>query len=109
VRSNPDDIGRLYVRSWMAISSSTVVQMERITYPPVVTHYNVSPVDQNPRSSSAGLQYRTSNKSDGRAKEVLQPDLTTPGLGLLPGAIPRCRADHFGLALSSWLCVAAQQ
>ncbi len=45
VRSNPDDISRLYVRSQDGnlIQLSTLVQMERLTYPPVVTHFNVYP------------------------------------------------------------------
>ncbi|GAA6621442.1 efflux RND transporter permease subunit [Scytonema sp. NUACC26] len=45
LRSNPDDVSRLYVRSQDGnlVQLSTLVQMERLTYPPVVTHFNVYP------------------------------------------------------------------
>jgi hydrophobe/amphiphile efflux-1 (HAE1) family protein len=45
VRSNPQDISRLYVRSQDGnlVQLSTLVQMEQFSYPPIVTHYNVYP------------------------------------------------------------------
>ncbi|MEH1835399.1 MAG: efflux RND transporter permease subunit [Nostoc sp.] len=44
-RSNPGDISRLYVRSQNGnlVQMSTLVRTEQISYPPIVTHYNVYP------------------------------------------------------------------
>ena len=44
-RSNPDDISRLYVRSTNGnlVQMNTVVHLEKTTYPPIITHYNVYP------------------------------------------------------------------
>ena len=42
-RSSPDDISRLYVRSQdnKLVQLSSVVKVERFTYPPTITHFNV--------------------------------------------------------------------
>ncbi len=44
-RSNPEDIMRLYVRSQtgVLVQLGNVVNVKQITYPPIVTHFNVYP------------------------------------------------------------------
>ncbi|MBD2773203.1 efflux RND transporter permease subunit [Iningainema tapete] len=76
VRSNPEDIGRLYVRSQNGnlVQLSTVVQMERFTYPPVITHFNVYPSIKLQGSPAPG--YSTGQAIQAMeevANEVLQP------------------------------------
>ncbi|KYC35777.1 RND transporter [Scytonema hofmannii PCC 7110] len=76
VRSNPDDISRLYVRSQDGnlIQLSTLVQMERLTYPPVVTHFNVYPSIKIQGSPAPG--YSTGQAIQAMeevANQVLQP------------------------------------
>ncbi|MUG98622.1 efflux RND transporter permease subunit [Scytonema sp. UIC 10036] len=76
VRSNPDDISRLYVRSedGNLVQLSTLVQMERLTYPPVVTHFNVYPSIKIQGSPASG--YSTGQAIQAMeevANQVLQP------------------------------------
>jgi hydrophobe/amphiphile efflux-1 (HAE1) family protein len=42
-RSNPQDIGRFYIRSrnGSLVQLNNVVQLEEFTYPPIITHYNI--------------------------------------------------------------------
>jgi hydrophobe/amphiphile efflux-1 (HAE1) family protein len=42
-RSSPEDIGQLYVRSQdnKLVQLNNLVKVERFTYPPIITHYNV--------------------------------------------------------------------
>ncbi len=44
-RSNPEDIDRLYVRSQNGnlVQMNSLVHIEKITYPPIISHYNVYP------------------------------------------------------------------
>ncbi|MBL1209519.1 efflux RND transporter permease subunit [Geminocystis sp. GBBB08] len=44
-RSNPDDIGKIYVRSrnGAMVQMSDILTLEETTYPPIVTNYNVYP------------------------------------------------------------------
>jgi hydrophobe/amphiphile efflux-1 (HAE1) family protein len=76
VRSNPDDVSRLYVRSQDGnlIQLSTLVQLERLTYPPVVTHFNVYPSIKIQGSPAPG--YSTGQAIQAMeevANQVLQP------------------------------------
>lgn len=76
IRSNPDDVSRLYVRSQDGnlIQLSTLVQMERLTYPPVVTHFNVYPSIKIQASPAPG--YSTGQAIQAMeevANQVLQP------------------------------------
>lgn len=76
VRSNPDDIGRLYVRSLDGnlVQLSTVVQMERFTYPPVITHYNIYPSIKIQGAPAPGYSTGQAIKAmEAAASEVLQP------------------------------------
>jgi multidrug efflux pump subunit AcrB len=55
-RSNPQDIGRLYVRSRndTLVQLSNLVKVKQTTYPPVLTHFNVYPAINVQASPAAG-------------------------------------------------------
>jgi hydrophobe/amphiphile efflux-1 (HAE1) family protein len=76
VRSNPEDIGRLYVRSQDGnlVQLSNVVHMEKITYPPIVTHYNVYPSIKIQGAPAPGYSTGQAMKAmEEVADQVLQP------------------------------------
>ncbi|MBW4500053.1 MAG: efflux RND transporter permease subunit [Scytonema hyalinum WJT4-NPBG1] len=76
VRSNPEDLSRLYVRSQDGnlVQLSSVVQMERFTYPPVVTHFNVYPSIKIQGGPAAGYSTGQAIQAmEAVANEVLQP------------------------------------
>ncbi|MDZ4875448.1 MAG: Efflux pump membrane transporter BepE [Chroococcidiopsis cubana SAG 39.79] len=75
-RSNPDDIGRLYVRSvdGNSVPLSNVVKVEQMTYPPIITHYNVYPsinIQGAPAPGYSTGQAMTAMEEV--AEQVLQP------------------------------------
>jgi multidrug efflux pump subunit AcrB len=75
-RSNPEDIGRLYVRSQDGnlVQLSTVVQVEKFTYPPIVTHYNVYPAIKIQGAPAPGYSTGQAIKAmEEVADQVLQP------------------------------------
>jgi hydrophobe/amphiphile efflux-1 (HAE1) family protein len=78
-RSSPEDISRLYVRSrtGQMVQLSNVGQIERFTYPPIVSHYNIYPSIKVQASPAPGY-------STGQAMKVME-DLSTqvlqPGFG----------------------------
>ncbi|GAB1540946.1 efflux RND transporter permease subunit [Scytonema sp. NUACC21] len=76
LRSNPEDIGRLYVRSedGNLVQLNTVVRMEKITTPPIVTHYNVYPSIKIQGAPAPGYSTGQAIKAmEEVANEVLQP------------------------------------
>ncbi|MBP5973463.1 efflux RND transporter permease subunit [Brasilonema sp. CT11] len=96
VRSNPEDLSRLYVRSQSSNSQSSnsqngnsqngnsqngnlvqlssLVQLERITYPPVITHYNVYPSIKIQGAPAPGYSTGQAIQAmEAVANEVLQP------------------------------------
>jgi hydrophobe/amphiphile efflux-1 (HAE1) family protein len=76
LRSNPEDIGRLYVRS----NDGTIVQLSNLltqtptTYPPILTNYNVFPairlIVNQAQGTSSGQAIAVMEQI---AKETLQP------------------------------------
>ncbi|WP_246275771.1 efflux RND transporter permease subunit [Brasilonema bromeliae] len=76
VRSNPEDLSRLYVRSQNGnlVQLSSLVQLERITYPPVITHYNVYPSIKIQGAPAPGYSTGQAIQAmEAIANEVLQP------------------------------------
>lgn len=76
VRSNPDDIGRLYVRSQDGnlVQLSTLVHLETITYPPIITHYNIYPAIKLQGAAAPGFSSAQAIKAmEEVASQVLQP------------------------------------
>ncbi|MBW4634389.1 MAG: efflux RND transporter permease subunit [Iphinoe sp. HA4291-MV1] len=76
VRSNPEDLSRLYVRSQDGnlVQLSSLVQLERITYPPVITHYNVYPSIKIQGAPAPGYSTGQAIQAmEAIANEVLQP------------------------------------
>jgi hydrophobe/amphiphile efflux-1 (HAE1) family protein len=76
VRSNPEDISRLYVRSQDGnlVQLSNVVHMEKITYPPILTHYNVYPSIKIQGAPAPGYGTGQAMKAmEEVADQVLQP------------------------------------
>ncbi|MGL4619727.1 efflux RND transporter permease subunit [Chroococcidiopsis sp.] len=78
-RSNPDDIGRLYVRSvdGNSVPLSNVVKVEQMTYPPIITHYNVYPSINIQGAPAPG--YSTGQAM--RAMEEVAEQVLQPGFG----------------------------
>lgn len=75
-RSNPDDISRLYVRSTDGnlVQMNTVVHLEKTTYPPIVTHYNVYPAIKIQGAPAPGFSTSQAIKAmEEVAKTTLQP------------------------------------
>jgi hydrophobic/amphiphilic exporter-1 (mainly G- bacteria), HAE1 family len=56
-RSNPQDIGRLYVRSRTGdlVQLDNLVNIKQITYPPIIPHFNVYPAVNVQASPAAGF------------------------------------------------------
>ena len=56
-RSNPQDIGRLYVRSRTGalVKLDNLVNIKQITYPPIIPHFNVYPAVNVQASPAAGF------------------------------------------------------
>jgi hydrophobe/amphiphile efflux-1 (HAE1) family protein len=79
VRSNPEDIGRLYVRSQNGnlVQLNTVVHMDKITYPPIVTHYNIYPAIKIQGAPAPG--YSTAQAI--KAMEEVADSVLQPGFG----------------------------
>ncbi|BAZ26767.1 RND multidrug efflux transporter [Kalymmatonema gypsitolerans NIES-4073] len=76
VRSNPEDLSRLYVRSQDGnlVQLSSLVQLERMTYPPVVTHFNVYPSIKIQGGPAPGYSTGQAIQAmEAVANEVLQP------------------------------------
>ncbi|MBO3464392.1 efflux RND transporter permease subunit, partial [Aetokthonos hydrillicola] len=76
VRSNPDDIGRLYVRSQDGnlVQMNTLVHLEKITYPPIITHYNIYPAIKLQGVPAPGFSSAQAIKAmEEVASQVLQP------------------------------------
>ncbi|AFY88754.1 MULTISPECIES: efflux RND transporter permease subunit [Chroococcidiopsis] len=76
VRSNPEDISRLYVRSQdnNLVQLSNVVNLTRLNYPPIVSHYNAYPAIKIQGAAAPG--YSTGQAIQAMeevAQEVLQP------------------------------------
>jgi hydrophobe/amphiphile efflux-1 (HAE1) family protein len=78
-RSNPEDIGRLYVRSLddNMVQLNNVVKVENFTYPPTVTHYNVYPSIKIQGSPAPG--YSTGQAI--AAMEEVAAQVLQPGFG----------------------------
>ncbi|WP_013320970.1 efflux RND transporter permease subunit [Gloeothece verrucosa] len=79
LRSNPNDIGRLYIRSrnGAMIQLSNLLEEEPITYPPILTNYNVFPAIKLIISPAQGY-------SSGVAIKVMEEIAATtlqPGFG----------------------------
>lgn len=78
-RSNPDDIGKIYVRSrnGAMVQMSDMLTLEESTYPPIVTNYNVYPAIKVNVSPAQGY-------SSGQVIQIME-DLVTatlqPGFG----------------------------
>ncbi|MEM8780665.1 MAG: efflux RND transporter permease subunit, partial [Cyanobacteria bacterium P01_G01_bin.49] len=75
-RANPDDIGRLYVRSLdgSMVQLSNLVTPEQTTYPPIITHYNTYPAIKLIVSPAPGYSSGQIIKAmEEVANEVLQP------------------------------------
>ncbi|MBR8839941.1 MAG: efflux RND transporter permease subunit [Stigonema ocellatum SAG 48.90 = DSM 106950] len=76
VRSNPDDIGRLYVRSTNGnlVQLNTLVRGEKMTYPPIISHYNIYPAIKIQGAPAPGYSTAQAIKvMEEVAKQVLQP------------------------------------
>ncbi|MDF5731883.1 MAG: efflux RND transporter permease subunit [Rhizonema sp. PD38] len=78
-RSNPNDISRLYVRSTNGnlVQMNTVVHLEKTTYPPIITHYNVYPAIKIQGAPAPGYSTSQAIKA---MEEVAQTSLQ-PGFG----------------------------
>ncbi|MEP0884075.1 efflux RND transporter permease subunit [Trichocoleus sp. ST-U3] len=78
-RSNPADINRLYVRSQdgKMVQLSNLVRTEQLTYPPIVTHYNIYPAIKVQASPAPG--YSTGQAI--QAIEEVAAQVLQPGLG----------------------------
>ena len=75
-RSNPADIGRLYVRSrdGRMVQLSNLVRTEQLTYPPIVTHYNIYPAIKVQASPAPGYSTGQAMQAiEEVAAQVLQP------------------------------------
>ncbi|GAB1545409.1 efflux RND transporter permease subunit [Scytonema sp. NUACC21] len=75
-RSDPEDISRLYVRSQDGnlVQLNMVVQLEKVSYPPIVTHYNVYPSIKIQGAPAPGYSTAQAIKvMEEIADEVLQP------------------------------------
>ncbi|MEB3310527.1 MAG: efflux RND transporter permease subunit [Snowella sp.] len=75
-RSNPEDISRLYVRSQTGalVQLGNVVSVKTITYPPIVTHFNVYPAIDVQASPAAGYSTGQAMAAmEKLAKEILPP------------------------------------
>ena len=75
-RTNPDDISRLFVRSrdGELVQLSNLIKQERISYPPIVTNYNVYPaikINVTPASGFSSGQLITAMEEV--AEATLQP------------------------------------
>ncbi|BAY50461.1 RND multidrug efflux transporter (plasmid) [Scytonema sp. HK-05] len=79
VRSNPEDIGRLYVRSQNGnlVQLNTVVQVEKFSYPPIVTHYNVYPAIKIQGAPAPGYSTAQAMKAMSEVADKVLP----PGFG----------------------------
>ncbi|UAJ73309.1 efflux RND transporter permease subunit [Synechocystis sp. PCC 7339] len=66
-RSNPRDIGRLYVRSRTGalVQLSNLVEVKQTTHPPILTHFNIYPAVDVQASPAAGY-------STGQAMEAME-------------------------------------
>ncbi|MBD2019151.1 efflux RND transporter permease subunit [Leptolyngbya sp. FACHB-36] len=76
LRANPADIERLYVRSRdnRMVQLSSVVRLQPITYPPIITHYNIYPAIKIQVAPAPG--YSTGQAMAAMeevAKQVLKP------------------------------------
>ncbi|WP_414582582.1 efflux RND transporter permease subunit [Scytonema sp. PCC 10023] len=79
VRSNPEDIGRLYVRSQNGnlVQLNTVVQVEKFSYPLIVTHYNVYPAIKIQGAPAPGYSTAQAMKAMSEVADKVLP----PGFG----------------------------
>jgi hydrophobe/amphiphile efflux-1 (HAE1) family protein len=113
-RSNPQDISRLYVRSvdGNLVQLGNLVQMEKISYPPIVTHYNSYPAIKIQGASAPGYSTgQAITAMEEAASSVLQPGFSYAWTGTAfqekssSGAAPIV----FGLAfIMVFLVLAAQ-
>ncbi|MEL6162729.1 MAG: efflux RND transporter permease subunit [Cyanobacteria bacterium J06628_3] len=78
-RSNPDDISQLYVRSRSGdlIQMSNLINVERVSYPPIVTSYNAYPAIKVNLSPAQG---NSSGQVIAAMEEVAEATLQ-PGFG----------------------------
>jgi hydrophobe/amphiphile efflux-1 (HAE1) family protein len=90
-RANPDDISRLYVRSRSTSASegaassgnnqmvplSNLVKLERISYPPIITHYNIYPAIKVQAAPAPGFSTGQAMK----AMEEVAAQSLQPGFG----------------------------
>ncbi len=78
-RSNPEDIGRLYVRSQNGnlVQMDSVVHVKKITYPPIISHYNVYPAIKIQGAPAPG--YSTAQAI--KAMEEVSKTALQPGFG----------------------------
>jgi hydrophobe/amphiphile efflux-1 (HAE1) family protein len=75
-RSNPADISRLYVRSQAGnmVQLSTVVKTQTMSYPPIITHYNIYPSIKIQAAAAPGFSTGQAIQAlETVAQEVLQP------------------------------------
>jgi hydrophobe/amphiphile efflux-1 (HAE1) family protein len=79
LRSNPADIERLYVRSRdnRMVQLSSIVRLEPITYPPIITHYNIYPAIKIQAAPAPG--YSTGQAM--QAMEAVAQQVLKPGFG----------------------------
>ncbi|MFM7578703.1 MAG: efflux RND transporter permease subunit, partial [Microcystaceae cyanobacterium] len=76
---NPQDLSRLYVRSrdGTLVQLSNLVNVEQITYPPIVTHFNIYPAVDVQASPAQG--YSTGQAM--AAMEKLVKEIMPPSIG----------------------------
>jgi hydrophobe/amphiphile efflux-1 (HAE1) family protein len=79
LRSNPADIERLYVRSRnnRMVQLSSIVRLQPITYPPIITHYNIYPAIKIQAAPAPG--YSTGQAMT--AMEAVAQQVLKPGFG----------------------------
>jgi hydrophobe/amphiphile efflux-1 (HAE1) family protein len=114
MRSNPEDINRLYVRSvdGNLVQLGNLVQMEKISYPPIVTHYNTYPAIKIQGASAPGYSSgQAITAMEEAASSVLQPGFSYAwtGTALQEKSSGGAAPIIFGLAfIMVFLVLAAQ-
>jgi hydrophobe/amphiphile efflux-1 (HAE1) family protein len=114
MRSNPEDINRLYVRSvdGNLVQLGNLVQVEKISYPPIVTHYNTYPAIKIQGAPAPGYSTgQAITAMEEAASSVLQPGFSYAwtGTALQEKSSGGAAPVIFGLAfIMVFLVLAAQ-